>query len=579
MTGWGTTMRRFGTLALATAAGFLTPRFSFAAADDFRDAYVRYSEGGATLQRASEATSEEAVANVPFLAGDRIWTDAEGRVELQFADGSLVRLDTRSKLDFISHDDGRDDRIVLRLWSGALVVRAVGREADGFAIETPAGLVETNDRALVRVDFGDGEARVSVLRGGANLEGSRGRLVELEAGERSYLRRGEAPEAAEPFNPRRGDDFDDWNAERDTREAIAEGSTRGLPPEVAPYEGDLDANGSWHYMGEVGNVWRPYVSVGWQPYVNGHWDWSEFGWTWVAGESWGWATSHYGRWGYSGGLGWYWIPGSVWSPAWVSWAVSGDYVGWCPLGYGDQPVSMGQAARAVGDRAQPRGAAGAQASSWVYAHKSDMRAPDVARRRVSLGSADVETMRVTSARGRPTRDLQRIAEGGTAAPRTINIKPTMGDFIPELAGDNTTSIPVRAPRRSTHQRDDVSWDRRAGVARPPTAEERRTPDRSNEVSATSHDQTRRPGGDRRLSEPDREVLRGIFRPVPDARERERSGTASGRTGNDSGRTAGPRHEPPPQDAHAHASQQQQHSAPAPAQAHGSGSQPPPKKQN
>jgi hypothetical protein len=574
-------MSRFATLALAAATvGLVSTTGASAAEDDFRDAYIRYSEGGATLQRASEPVAEEAVANLPFLAGDRIWTDARGRVELQFVDGSLVRLDSRSKLDFIARDDGREDRVVLRLWSGALMLRAVGRNAASFAIETPAGLVETSDRAALRVDFEDGEARVSVFQGGANLEGSRGRLVQLEAGERSYLRRGDAPETARDFDRRRGDDFDDWNAERDSREALAEAHRRPLPPEVSPYEGELEANGSWYYMSEVGNVWRPYVAAGWQPYVNGHWDWSSFGWTWVAGESWGWATSHYGRWGYSGGLGWYWIPGSVWSPAWVSWAVSGDYVGWCPLGYGDVPVSMGHGQRAPNGYAVPRGSAGSPPSSWIYARKSDLRAPDVARRRVTLGPADVEALRVASPRGRPTRDLQRIAEGGAASPRTINIKPTMGDFVPELAGDNLTSIPVRAPKQSTRRRDDVSWDRRGTVARPPTAEERRPTDRSNDVSAAPRDQEHRQTEDRRLSEPDREVLRRIFRPVPEARERERTGSDSGHAGSDSGRTAAPRRESPPP-AHAAPPPAAHQSAPPPAQVHtsSSNSQPPPKKQN
>lgn len=570
-------MSRFSTLALAAAAASLIATTgAFAAEDEFRDAYIRYSEGGATLQRASEPTAEEAVANVPFLAGDRIWTDARGRIELQFADGSLVRLDSRSKLDFVAHDDGRDERVVLRLWSGALMLHAMGRDADGFAIETPAGLVETSDRAVVRVDFEDGEARISVLQGGANLEGTRGRLVELEAGERSYLRRGEAPETARGFDPRRGDDFDDWDAERESREALAEGNLRSLPPEVAPYEGDLEANGSWYYMSEVGNVWRPYVGAGWQPYENGHWDWSAFGWTWIAGESWGWATSHYGRWGYSAGLGWYWIPGSVWAPAWVSWAVSGDYVGWCPLGYGDVPVSMGHGQRATSDRAVPRGSVGSPPSSWIYARKSDLRAPDVARRRVTLGPADVQALRVAPPHGRPTRDLQRIAEGGTATPRTINIKPTMGDFIPELAGDNLTSIPVRAPRQATPRRDDVSWDRQGAVARPPAVEGRKPVDRSNAVSSAPHEEVRRPPENRRLSEPDREVLRRIFRPVPETRGRE--GATSGRTGSDSGRTAAPRREPQAAPVHA-APPPTQRAAPPPAPVAAPRSQPPAKKNN
>ena len=66
-----------------------------AAQEAFTDARVRYLEPGAVLQRASEAGAEEAIPNMPFLPGDRAWTDGTGRAELQFADGTLLRLDVR----------------------------------------------------------------------------------------------------------------------------------------------------------------------------------------------------------------------------------------------------------------------------------------------------------------------------------------------------------------------------------------------------------------------------------------------------------------------------------------------------
>ena len=88
-------------------------------AQSYQHGRVRYVEEGVSIQRATETGSEEATVNLPFLPGDRVWTDAGGRAEFQFAGGSLLRLDSASKLDYLNHDDGRDERIVLRLWSGA----------------------------------------------------------------------------------------------------------------------------------------------------------------------------------------------------------------------------------------------------------------------------------------------------------------------------------------------------------------------------------------------------------------------------------------------------------------------------
>src|SRR5262249_55915218 len=40
---------------------------------------------------------------------------------------------------------------------------------------------------------------------------------------------------------------------------------------------------------------------------------------------------HYGTWVWEPPYGWVWVPGTIWSPAWVTWAYSDDYVGWAPV--------------------------------------------------------------------------------------------------------------------------------------------------------------------------------------------------------------------------------------------------------
>src|SRR5437773_1774795 len=74
-----------------------------ASADDLAHGRIRYVEPGIAVQRPNEAAAEEATPNTPFLPGDRVWSDGSGRVELQFPDGSALRLDRRSKLDYVEH--------------------------------------------------------------------------------------------------------------------------------------------------------------------------------------------------------------------------------------------------------------------------------------------------------------------------------------------------------------------------------------------------------------------------------------------------------------------------------------------
>ncbi len=96
----------------------------------------------------------------------------------------------------------------------------------------------------------------------------------------------------------------------------------------------LNPYGRWYPHARYGYVFVPSTTVvgtGWRPYTRGHWEYTEWGWTWVSAEPFGWATGHYGRWFYDVRLGWVWVPGTRWAPAWVSWRTGGGYVGWAPM--------------------------------------------------------------------------------------------------------------------------------------------------------------------------------------------------------------------------------------------------------
>ena len=407
------------------------------AEDGYQHGRVRFVEPGVTLQRATEASAEEALANVPFLPGDRVWTDSAGRAEFQFPDGTVVRLDRRSKLDYAGHEEGQSERIVLRLWSGSVLVRVRTRDFARFEVETPAGMVQALDRGIVRVDVEAGETRVSVYAGEAELDDGRER-ARLAAGERTYVRWGGQAEEPQRFDPAEGDDFAQWDDMRESEDRWAARSSEYLPDALDPYAGEFEANGRWGYEGAAGFVWYPHVDAGWQPYSNGRWEWTPYGWTWVPYERWGWAPFHYGRWGFSDYGGWYWMPGQVWGPAWVSWAVGGGYVGWCPLGRHDQPVERWHHDRGHGG---PRGRFGGH-DPWNVVRQGDLGGRDLVRRRVPADRIDPGVVRVADGPAlRPTRDAGTLREGG-AVPRAITRRMSPGDFVRELGADNKTTIPA-----------------------------------------------------------------------------------------------------------------------------------------
>src|SRR5262245_49949441 len=58
---------------------------------------------------------------------------------------------------------------------------------------------------------------------------------------------------------------------------------------LAPY-------GYWVDRPSYGWVWVPrHIRHHWRPYSYGRWVWTDYGWTWVSSEPFGWATYHYGR--------------------------------------------------------------------------------------------------------------------------------------------------------------------------------------------------------------------------------------------------------------------------------------------
>jgi Family of unknown function (DUF6600) len=122
---------------------------------------------------------------------------------------------------------------------------------------------------------------------------------------------------------------------------LPDAEVAAYPPPVAEEAGypvfydELSPYGSWVDVAGVGPCWQPTVvavNPYWRPYCDGgHWIYSDCGWYWRSGYSWGWAPFHYGRWFRHNRLGWCWRPDTVWGPSWVCWRYNGSHCGWAPL--------------------------------------------------------------------------------------------------------------------------------------------------------------------------------------------------------------------------------------------------------
>ena len=289
-------------------------------------AHVSYVEGAVTLER--EGRIDDAPANMPLLAGDRLRTRA-GRVEVLFGDGSTLHLDQDTTLDLQSDE-------LVRLIGGRLRLSIPGPSREiAYRIDTGSGWAQITEPGEYRATLNQKEFELAVLRGRAELVNDDGR-TSLRAGERAFAATNAAPSYAYVFNSAAWDAFDRWSEGRRSERLGL--SSQYLPEEVRSYSASFDRNGSWSYDASYGYVWYPRVDVGWRPYYYGRWvPYRHYGVSWVSAHSWGWPTHHYGRWGFNAGV-WFWIPGRTWGPAWVSWAYAPGYVSWCPLGWNNRAV-------------------------------------------------------------------------------------------------------------------------------------------------------------------------------------------------------------------------------------------------
>jgi hypothetical protein len=329
-------MKRLRIVILAVLAVVL-PAVSQAASHGF--ARISLIQGDVQVRNEDVDDWVPAALNTPLREGDSVWCPEDARAELQFRDGTVVRLDRRSALDIVSLDD---DLMQFHQGMGRIYVRS-GRHADErtLQVDLPATTIRVSNKARFRVDIAaDGDEEISIFRGAIYAE-SMGTKTRLRTGE--MLTIDEDSSDISPLKP--SDEFQEWNEGRDTRVEKRK-STQYVPPELEAYSSDLDANGEWVSDTEYGYVWRPTaVVVDWSPYRVGRWVWIGGEYVWISSEPWGWAPYHYGRWIHHPHRGWCWVPptrGEVfWAPGYVGWVTTPTYVGWVPLAPGETYYGRG----------------------------------------------------------------------------------------------------------------------------------------------------------------------------------------------------------------------------------------------
>ncbi len=319
-------MKLIKTLSIAFLL-FLLPAYSYSSS--LGSLRISLVEGDVRLKNDGTPGWAPVTINMPVRNGDRIWVPESGRLEIQFADGSFLRLDEDSLLVTKRAEAAR-----FYLGQGKAYINFRGGSNGEIWINTPVTSVSTDYRSKFGIEVKEYDiTEVSVYSGSVYAE-TKYNGTRLGAGDTLSLIEGNYADIS-PLGPAGG--WESWNRARDRIFEESRYSQRYLPAELRPYSYDFDNYGRWIYAREYGYVWTPGVVVdaGWSPYRSGRWSWMGGDYVWVAYEPWGWVPYHYGRWAFSVSIGWFWVPpgrGQVyWGPGFVGWGYTPTYVAWVPL--------------------------------------------------------------------------------------------------------------------------------------------------------------------------------------------------------------------------------------------------------
>jgi hypothetical protein len=332
-----------GSLAVqAQDAAYSDPQAAPQADPPSRVGRISVMQGNVSFQPATVNDFSAAEVNYPLTTGDRLYTDSGALAEIQI--GNLTaRLGLQADFTITSLTS---QVAQFGLAQGSVVLESYSLDPDTTTeIDTPNASITVLASGVVRVDY-DPQNNVTVVRElSGQVQVDADNVHQMLEGPAQVLRvTGANPSTWDGERLPAPDELDRFSSQRDSYDrqaASAEGSYVG--PDVIGSE-DLAANGDWDNTADYGAVWYPTtVAADWAPYSVGRWvSIAPWGWTWVGGESWGFAPFHYGRWMRIGNR-WGWIPGPVvhpiYSPALVAFVggpgFAGGVTAWFPLGPGE----------------------------------------------------------------------------------------------------------------------------------------------------------------------------------------------------------------------------------------------------
>ena len=285
---------------------------------------VRLSDvqGSVEIDKNAGMGFEKGFLNLPITQGTRLRTRDTGRAEIEFEDGSTVRLAPNTMIEFsrLGLSDAGQRISEVNLTEGKAYVNWLGK-SDDFTLNFSREKVQLSHGAHFRVETSTNKATFAVFKGDVDVAGPAG---SVRVSKKKMVIFDVNDEDKYTLANNQEDPLDAWDKRSvEYHEQYAKGNS-------SPYGygySDLNYYGSFRNVGGYGMMWQPFFTgVGWDPFMDGAWAfYPGFGYMWASAYPWGWLPYRYGNWAFVQGFGWMWQPGG-----WNSWNAVPTYAGIAP---------------------------------------------------------------------------------------------------------------------------------------------------------------------------------------------------------------------------------------------------------
>ncbi|HTS37246.1 MAG TPA: FecR family protein [Candidatus Solibacter sp.] len=304
-------------MAVASVISFLAmPAFAGSQARIVRLSDV---QGSVQIDKNTGLGFENAFLNLPVTQGAQLKTGQNGRAEIEFEDGSTMRLAPNSLVEFdtLGLTDAGKHVSTIKLDDGMVYVNWLGKSGDEFALNFSQEKIALDHPAHFRVAAAPDASKVAVFKGDVSVESPSGTVEVAKKKTATFDASEEAKYTiAGNIEP---EALDSWDKESISyHDQYARNNT-------SPYGygfSDMNYYGAFSNVPGYGMMWQPYFTgIGWDPFMDGAWSfYPGFGYMFVSAYPWGWMPYRYGNWNFVPGFGWMWQPGG-----WNSWVTTPRY--------------------------------------------------------------------------------------------------------------------------------------------------------------------------------------------------------------------------------------------------------------